>query len=310
MGILDITVVLIYMAGMLVIGIYAKGKIRTMDDFILGGRRFRVFTLIGTILATMIGTGMTLGAVGDVYLNGAGGTVFPMYLGFGCGLVFFGAVVKRIRATGKRTASEIIASAFGRYARMLSAIIVVFYGVAIVALSIAAMRTVIMYAFGEDMPVPLLAATVIAACVCIAYTATGGFYAVVWTDAVQMVIMLVGIFIIGPVLGLYLAGGAEPVVSAYESGSTITVDNSISVFAGLCKAGGGYAKEILPILLRHLEKCRPKEVPQHAERASVCFTGENAEDFIAVLEKRNAHLTASQQARNKKLLKKLYDLQK
>ena len=102
----------------------------------------------------------------------------------------------------------------------------------------------------------------------------------------------------------------EAVVSAFESGSTITIDNSISVFAGLCKAGDGYAKEILPILLRHLEKCRPKEVPQHAERASICFTSENAGDFISVLEKRNAHLTASQQARIKNLLKKLHELQK
>ena len=98
------------------------------------------------------------------------------------------------------------------------------------------------------------------------------------------------------------------VISAYENGSTITVDNSISVFAGLCKAGDGYAETILPILLKHLEECRPKEVPQHAERASICFNKGNADDFIKVLEKRSAQLTASQQTRIKKLLKKLYAL--
>ena len=98
------------------------------------------------------------------------------------------------------------------------------------------------------------------------------------------------------------------VISAYEKGSTITIDNSISVFAGLCKAGENYEKSVLPTLLKHLEKCRPKEVPQHAERASVCFNKRNAGAFIEVLEKRNANLAGAGQTRVKKLLKKLYDL--
>jgi len=97
------------------------------------------------------------------------------------------------------------------------------------------------------------------------------------------------------------------VISAYEKGSTITIDNSISVFAGLCKAGEEYEKAVLPILLKHLETCRPKEVPQHAERASVCFSKNNAAAFIEVLEKRNTHLVGAGQARLKRVLKKLYD---
>ena len=98
------------------------------------------------------------------------------------------------------------------------------------------------------------------------------------------------------------------VKAAYEDGSVITVDNSISVFAGLCKADGSYAKEVLPILINHLKKCKPKEVPQHAERASVCFTSGNADAFTEVLEARLPCLTATGQTRVKKLLKKLFDL--
>ena len=98
----------------------------------------------------------------------------------------------------------------------------------------------------------------------------------------------------------------ETIQSAYENGSTITVDNSISVFAGLCKASDDFAKVVLPIILNHLQKCRPKEVSQHAERASICFNNKNASEFIDVLETRNLYLTASQQTRINKLLKKLY----
>ena len=95
------------------------------------------------------------------------------------------------------------------------------------------------------------------------------------------------------------------VKSAYENGSVITVDNSISVFAKLCKADCRYAETVLPILINHLKKCKPKEVAQHAERASECFNKNNAGAFIEALESRLTHLTSSQQARINKLLKKL-----
>ena len=98
------------------------------------------------------------------------------------------------------------------------------------------------------------------------------------------------------------------IVATYKDGSVITVDNSISVFAGLCKADDSYAKEVLPILINHLQKCKPKEVPQHAERASVCFNIGNAGAFSEVLEIRLPHLAAAGQTRVRKLLKKLYDI--
>ena len=98
------------------------------------------------------------------------------------------------------------------------------------------------------------------------------------------------------------------VMAAYKNGSVIAIDNSISVFAGLCRVDESYAKEVLPTLVNHLQKCRPKDVPQHAERASVCFNSGNAVAFIEVLEKRLPDLAATGQTRVKKLLKKLYEL--
>jgi len=95
------------------------------------------------------------------------------------------------------------------------------------------------------------------------------------------------------------------IISAYEKGSVITVDNSISVLAKLCRANESYAEKILPIIIKHLQECRPKEVPQHAERASVCFNSKNAKECSAVLEKRLPYLTPPQQIRINKLLKKL-----
>lgn len=223
MAAIDYIIIGLYLLGMLGIGYYSKGKIKTMDDFILGGRRFTRLALIGTILATMVGSGMTMGAVGNAYKNGAGGTVPWMYTGFALGLIFFGFVAGKIRDTGKRTMAEVIAAKFGNQPRFVASLIIIAYAVSIVAINIAGLRTIILYVFGENFALSLPLATAIAAAISILYTAMGGFYAVVYTDVIQLFIMLIGVFILGPILGLQAAGGFANVADAYiQAGSSIT----------------------------------------------------------------------------------------
>ena len=98
------------------------------------------------------------------------------------------------------------------------------------------------------------------------------------------------------------------IVRAYEKGSVITVDNSISVFAELVKANKKYEKKVFPIIIGHLEKCRPKEVGQHAERAFICINKGNVKIFKETLLKRYKSLTDSQKKRVDKLLKKAEEI--
>lgn len=93
------------------------------------------------------------------------------------------------------------------------------------------------------------------------------------------------------------------VITAYENGSVITVDTSMTVFAKLCAANREYEKTVFPILIKHLKNCRPKEVPQHAERASVCVNKDNAGEFVSVLEYRLPMLTPPQSRRVEKIIR-------
>ncbi|WP_297430024.1 hypothetical protein [Clostridium sp.] len=97
----------------------------------------------------------------------------------------------------------------------------------------------------------------------------------------------------------------EIVINAYENGSVITRDNSISVFAELSKADKKYEKFMLKKILEHLETCRPKEVGQHAERAFICINEENSKEFLSVLLKRRDNLSESQKNRVDKLIKNI-----
>lgn len=97
----------------------------------------------------------------------------------------------------------------------------------------------------------------------------------------------------------------DTVIKAYENGSVITVDSAISVFAGICKANEKYEEEILKLILKHLEMCRPREVAQHSERAFICVNRHNSKEFIDVLLKRKEALTEAQVKRVNKLIKKI-----
>lgn len=97
----------------------------------------------------------------------------------------------------------------------------------------------------------------------------------------------------------------QTVISAYENGSVITRDNSISVFAELARSDKQYEKVMLSKIINHLETCRSKEVGQHAERAFKCISGENSKEFVAVLTKRRDNLTDAQKKRVDKLINKI-----
>jgi len=90
---------------------------------------------------------------------------------------------------------------------------------------------------------------------------------------------------------------------AKETGSVITVDNSISTLAYTAAATREYNEAIFPYLLNHLAGCRPKEVPQHAEKTLPAVNSSNKTDFVKVLEKRMEDLSGSGLARVKKVIK-------
>jgi hypothetical protein len=99
----------------------------------------------------------------------------------------------------------------------------------------------------------------------------------------------------------------DVVLRAYKRGSVITIDSSITVFAELAKANTRYKTTLFPGIEKHLLSCRPKEVPQHAERAAVCVDKEDKARFLEIIEQRRGDLSAAQAKRIDKLIKKVAD---
>ena len=85
-----------------------------------------------------------------------------------------------------------------------------------------------------------------------------------------------------------------------DRGSVITIDAGVRALAAIAGTSQDRRDEIFPSLRVHLQTCRPKDVPRHAEDILVAVNAANKREFIDVLEKRLPDMTGTQAKRVKK----------
>ena len=95
----------------------------------------------------------------------------------------------------------------------------------------------------------------------------------------------------------------DEIRKAMQAGSVIAMDNGVAVLARIASRKPEYNRALFPVLLDHLATCRPKEVPQHAEKTLPAVDAENKAGFIGVLEKRMEDMLPSQVNRLKKAIR-------
>jgi len=91
--------------------------------------------------------------------------------------------------------------------------------------------------------------------------------------------------------------------STMQAGFVIAKDNGVKILAVVAAQKEAYRRKIFPDLLQHLATCRPKDVPQHAEKIVVAVNARNRDEFSAVLQTRMVDLSASQATRVRKTMK-------
>lgn len=218
MGYIDTGVILLYVIGMIYLGYSSGAKVKDADDY-AGGTKFGVLSLTGTIMATMVGSGMLIGAVGNAYQYGITDNVFWMYLGFSLGLFFFAIISPKVRETGETTLGGVFETKYNKSTALVATAIIVLYSIAIVAINIAGVRTLIasiVHVIGKDnFPVDL--AAVAMTLFAIYYTSSGGMQAIVKMASFQIIIIIVGIIILGPVFGVISVGGLQEVATGMEN---------------------------------------------------------------------------------------------
>ena len=113
----------------------------------------------------------------------------------------------------------------------------------------------------------------------------------------------VGLSTIADIAADAIDGQRGDIQRAMEQGSVITVDAGVQTLAKLATTSEERRREIFPYLLQHLRTCRPKDVPQHAEKIVIAVDTANRDEFIRTLEQRLPNMSASQTTRIRRVIK-------
>ncbi|MEN7547113.1 urea transporter [Rapidithrix thailandica] len=177
----------------ILLGIYWGKKAKNMEGFMLAGRNVGLAFGVTTAMATWITSNTTMLAPQLALELGVWGMVAYCTASFG--LIMFAPLAKRIRELMPNgfTSGDFIRLRYGKRTWHLFLIISLFYGFTWL-ISMGMAGGILMNALAG---IPYRLGMTIILAVCVTYTLFGGLYAVIGTDFIQSLIILVGIVVVG-----------------------------------------------------------------------------------------------------------------
>ncbi len=202
-----VTIVVFYLALMVLVGIYSSKKVSNNEDFMVAGRNLGPILMAGTLAATEIGGGSSLGVVEKAYGQwGLGASWYIITMGIAFVILSF--IAPKLRTAEVKTVPEYFRRRYGKSAGLITAIIMILPLVGLTAVQFIASATIVSVMLGIDLK---LAVTIVAVVVT-AYSILGGLLAVALTDFIQVFLIVVGMALAIP-FSLDLAGGFDNVVA-------------------------------------------------------------------------------------------------
>ena len=202
-----ITVIIIYMAVIILIGYLASRRTKTAEDYWVAGRKLGTLVLIGTFGATFISAFTMMGSPSGGYRFGWSfwNLAYGTWIGPLIMILFISYFVRFVGFT----IPDIIEARYGPKSRPVAAVVVLFGSFGYAAVQTMAIGTVI----NAIMGIPFTIALIVGAGIVILYTVLGGMIAVAWTDVLQFIMLVLGMFITAG-LALAATGGLSALNSA------------------------------------------------------------------------------------------------
>lgn len=180
---------LAFIAIQLGIGVWASRRVKSEEDFFVAGRNLGTPLVAISLFATWFGAETCLGSSGAVYEDGLSGARADPLGYFFC-LLFLGMfLARRLHLGGFLTLGDLFRARFGVPTERLAVILLVPSGLVWGAAQVRAFGQVL----AATTELPVLPAVWIAASVSVVYTFFGGLLGDVVTDAIQGVIVIVGL---------------------------------------------------------------------------------------------------------------------
>lgn len=209
-------VIIVYILGMVGIGIWFSKKNNDVNDFYLGGRKLGPLVTAMSAEASDMSSWLLMGLPGVAYLSGtadAGWTAIGLAVGTYLNWLI---VAKRLRrytvaAGNSITIPEFFSNRYRDNSHTLlgiSALVIVIFFIPYTASGFAACGKLFSSLFG----ISYIPAMMISAVIIVGYTALGGFLAASTTDFIQSIVMTLALIIV-VCFGVHTAGGLDVVIS-------------------------------------------------------------------------------------------------
>ena len=192
----DLSIVIIFLLANLVIGWIARHKITNMSHFAVGNRSFKSVVICMTLSATFIGGGYTIGNAAKVYETSM---IYAFaLLGFSLKEILVGCFIapRMKHYTDCYSVGDIMGRKYGKAAQIITGVFAVIICAGILGAQVGAVGALVKTFFNLSV----LWGIIIGFGVMIIYSMLGGMFAVVYTDVLQFVILIIGIplvFIVG-----------------------------------------------------------------------------------------------------------------
>jgi SSS family solute:Na+ symporter len=187
MEILDLVVFFFYMISVVAIGVLFYKKNKTSEAFTLGNSNIPNWVITLSFFATFVSSISYLALPGAAYLNNWNSFVFSLSLPIAAVVAIY-VFVPLYRRVNSPSAYTYLEERFGGWARTYASTMYLLTQLMRIGTILYLMALTLNAVFGWDIAV-VIAVTGIAVMI---YSTLGGIQAVVWTDAIQAIILITG----------------------------------------------------------------------------------------------------------------------
>lgn len=207
----DLTIFVLYIIGLLGLGYYFHRKNRDGDDFYAGGRSINSTSIGLSVVATDVGGGFSIGLGGLGFVMGIAGSwmLFTGLVGAWLAAVFLIPKVKSNPAFEKAFTFPQIFSHF--YDKRVALVAGVISAIGYTGFTSSQLLAGAKLAEGTFVGMSLQTALLIMGFIVVGYTVLGGLKAVIYTDTIQWIILMVGLILVGLPVAYNSIGGMEAI---------------------------------------------------------------------------------------------------
>ena len=229
MGILDWVLLGVYFALLIIIGVQTIRRVKSADDFAVAGNRIIWPVFFGSLAASFLGGGASLGVAGKAFSDGY--VYMFAFFGYAVSFLLVGLFVapRLKRYAGAHTVGDVMDEHYGKSGRLLTGIMSILLCAGILGAQALAIGTVVNATLG----LPQGPSIVVGMGIVVLYSSFGGAWAVIQTDMLQFVFL--GVFIpVTLILALGEVGGPSGLVDSIpDAHLTFGGGYSAATFVGL-----------------------------------------------------------------------------